>query len=388
MMKRLILLLLPLSLYAQEGIVFQDISWEAALSEAKKTKKLIFIDAYATWCQPCKALEKYTFTNEDVGNLFNNTFINVRFDMEKYPGLDLAEKYKVDLYPTLLFVDSNGDLVHRGCGALEPNDLLDLANTAMTPDQTLGSLSAKFKSGDRSIKMMDTYLQAMENACLDSEGVLASFFDGVPNEQLASDVYWHVLREYVFDLYDEKFLFLLDNQELFNARQDAQEVQNKIQDTFMLTFMELADSDQPLFAIKSIRYLAGQYEFEGRSELLDYLDFGEGELTENWDLYSKGVIGFMKPEIEDPDLILDVSWKFYLFVDNKERLLKALNWTKLVLDSNDPNPSAIDTYASLLYKLGKKEDAIKFSEQALQLAESWGEETQHYKYQLEKFKGR
>lgn len=386
-MKRLFFLLFPFSILAQDGIQFQDLTWDAALAESRKSGKLIFVDAYATWCQPCKALEKYTFTDAGVGQLFNASFVNVRFDMEKYPGLELSEKYTVDLYPTLLFINGQGELVHRGCGALEVNDLINLGQTALNPDQTLKSLADRFDGGERSIELIDSYFEAMQGACQNVNGLIEDFFDGVKTDQLTEEVNWHVLREYNFDLYSREFQFLLANQEQFSKAVGEGEVQDKIFDTFMLTYSEMSESEMALFAIKALKHLATQQDFERRQEVLDYLDFGLGELTEDWELYAKGAVGFLRPEIEDQELIMDISWKFYLFVEDKTKLMTALNWTKQVLDSNEPQPSTIDTYASLLFKIGRKEDAVKFSEQALQLAQSWGEETEHYEFQLKKFKG-
>ena len=71
----LLLYLIPITSFAQVGIQFQSLSWDEALAASKKSNKLIFIDAYTTWCGPCKALEKYTFTDASVGALFNASFI-------------------------------------------------------------------------------------------------------------------------------------------------------------------------------------------------------------------------------------------------------------------------------------------------------------------------
>lgn len=382
-MKKILLLLFPISLMAQSGIAFKDQTWEATLSEAKRTNKLIFMDAYATWCGPCKAMEKYTFTDPSVGEFFNASFINVRFDMEQYPGLELAEKYSVNIYPNLLFINGDGQLVHRGCGALEIEELLDLANEAITPENTLLSLKTKYESGNRSVEFMDTYLAALANACLDVDGFLKKHFATIPDDQLSSKDNWYLIREYVGDLYSREFQYVLKNQNRF----EATEVQDKIYGTFLQNYYDMAEAEGfALFGIKSIKYMAEQHEFKKKDEFLQMVDFGLGELSEDWEMYARGAVSFMRPETEDQELILDVAWKFYLFVNDKEQLLKALNWTKYVLDNNEPDPAAIDTYASLLFKLGRKADAIKFEQQALQLAQSWGEDTSHYEFQLTKFK--
>jgi thioredoxin-related protein len=382
-MKKILLLLFPISLLAQSGIVFKDQSWEATLSEAKQTNKLIFMDAYTTWCGPCKALEKYTFTDPAVGELFNASFINVRFDMEEYPGLELAEKYKVSLYPNLLFINGNGELVHRGCGALETEELLDLGKEAITTESTLLWMKTTYAGGERSKEFMDKYLSALANACQDVDGFLKKHFEGIPDEQLITANNWYLIREYVGDLYSREFQYILKNQGQF----DDTEVQTKIYDTFMQNYYEMAEAEAfALFGVKSIKYLAEQHEFKKKTEFLKMVDFGMGEITEDWEMYARGAVSFIRPETEDQNLILDVAWKFYLFVNDKEQLLKALNWTKYVLDNYEPDPAIIDTYASLLFKLDRKADAVKFEQQALQLAQSWGEDTSHYEFQLSKFK--
>jgi thioredoxin-related protein len=387
MKKLLLLLLFPVSLLAQQGIQFKDISWEAALSEAKKSNKLIFMDAYATWCGPCKTLEKYVFTDESVGALFNANFINVRFDMEQYPGLELAEKYNVNLYPTLLFINGDGQLVHRGCGAMEIGELIALAQETMQTDRTLFALKNAYEAGNTSKEHMDAYLQALSNACQDVDGFLKKHFANIPDEKLADDANWYLIKEYVGDIYSREFLYVLKNQEVIQAKQNKQEVQDKIFDTFMLAYYDLSESENgSLLGMKAIRYLADTHTFDQKKDFLDFLDFAFGELTEDWAMYARGAVNFMRPEAESMELILDVAWKFYLFVDDKEQILKALNWTKYVLDTYEPDPAVIDTYASLLFKLGRTADAVKFEEQALQLAQSWGADTQHFEFQLAKFK--
>ncbi|WP_228413932.1 thioredoxin domain-containing protein [Chryseobacterium sp. CH21] len=39
---------------AQEAIQFQELPFKDIIAKAKKEKKLVFIDAYASWCGPCK----------------------------------------------------------------------------------------------------------------------------------------------------------------------------------------------------------------------------------------------------------------------------------------------------------------------------------------------
>ena len=80
------------------SIQFIESDWKKALAEAKKQNKLIFLDAYATWCGPCRMLKQYTFPDKAVGEFFNENFINIALDMEKGDGPAVARQYQVNAY--------------------------------------------------------------------------------------------------------------------------------------------------------------------------------------------------------------------------------------------------------------------------------------------------
>ena len=109
----------------EKGIRFETKGWDSALLEAKKHNRLVFLDAYTSWCGPCKLLKKNTFTDKAVGDFFNTNFINVTEDMEKGIGLRLAEQYKVSAYPTLIITDFKGTIISYTIGYLTPEQLLD-----------------------------------------------------------------------------------------------------------------------------------------------------------------------------------------------------------------------------------------------------------------------
>jgi len=53
---------LSLSIFAQkEGIKFTHQNWNQVIIQAAKEDKIIFIDAYTDWCQPCKKMDKQVF---------------------------------------------------------------------------------------------------------------------------------------------------------------------------------------------------------------------------------------------------------------------------------------------------------------------------------------
>lgn len=114
---------------AEKGIQFTEATWASILKRAKEEKKIIFFDAYTTWCGPCKLLQKNVFTRPDVAEVFNKNFINVKFDMESGEGPALANKYPLEGYPTLFFIDPDGKIVKQVIGYQKPETLIKIAKT-------------------------------------------------------------------------------------------------------------------------------------------------------------------------------------------------------------------------------------------------------------------
>ena len=94
------------------------------LKMAKKEKKMIFVDCYTSWCGPCKMLAKNIFTQDSVADFYNANFICFQIDMEKGEGPELARKYGVAAFPTLLYVDKDGMLKHCVVGYLQTHELI------------------------------------------------------------------------------------------------------------------------------------------------------------------------------------------------------------------------------------------------------------------------
>ena len=80
-MKRIIISLIiscTFSLGFSQGIEFFHGTFEEAKIEAKAQGKLIFMDAYAVWCGPCKMMRNTVFPLPEVGEYFNANFINMK----------------------------------------------------------------------------------------------------------------------------------------------------------------------------------------------------------------------------------------------------------------------------------------------------------------------
>ncbi len=110
------------------GIDFSESSFSEVLAKAKAEGKAVFIDCYTSWCGPCRWMATEVFTDARVAEVFNTRFINMKIDMEKGEGPELAKRFDVTAYPTLVFVNSDGEVIEKNVGALQPTALLEFAS--------------------------------------------------------------------------------------------------------------------------------------------------------------------------------------------------------------------------------------------------------------------
>jgi len=112
-------------------IKFSDSKWKDIATMAKKNKKYVFVDAYTTWCGPCKLLKSQTFREKEVISFFNKNFINVSVDMERGEGLKLAQTWDVTAYPTLLFFTPEGKLIMKHLGFVDGARLIEIGKQSL-----------------------------------------------------------------------------------------------------------------------------------------------------------------------------------------------------------------------------------------------------------------
>lgn len=213
MMKRLLvacLLLMVFSANAAEIKFLENPTWATVLEQAKKDNKMIFLDAYATWCGPCKQMDAETYTNQAVADYYNANFINVKYDMEKGEGAMLADRYYVSAYPNLVFISPEGVMLHKGVGFLAADDFLALGKTAKNPQTQYYTLKkeAQKLSNAQFLKFAE---QAVELQDEDFGYISKDFLAAKPDILGDADLV-ELLMKYAFTLPKEKDLkYFADN---------------------------------------------------------------------------------------------------------------------------------------------------------------------------------
>ena len=148
----LFLFLASSALFSQ--VNFEKIGLQEALVKAKKENKKVFIDVYASWCGPCKAMDAKVFSNKEVGERMAKEYIALKIDREKSPFRKDLSNYYIKGYPTMLILDSLGLEIGRIYGGRSISDFnkeLDTYKTKMLSPVNQAFQNMKSNPNDQKI---------------------------------------------------------------------------------------------------------------------------------------------------------------------------------------------------------------------------------------------
>ena len=168
-----------------QGIELFDGSYENALAKASAEDKLVMVDVYTTWCAPCKMMDLNVFTDPGVGSYFNDNFVVIKRDQEAevFDGPELAGPNSVEVLPTYLILNGNGEHVDKGFGYFEPDAFVRFGRKMRgETDRLFAEMSARYESGERDLDFVRAYLVLASNNVpatqRSKEGWLFSFKQG------------------------------------------------------------------------------------------------------------------------------------------------------------------------------------------------------------------
>lgn len=375
----LILLVLFSTIIFGQGMKFEENkTFKDLLAIAKKENRLLFVDAYTTWCGPCKMMAKNVFPEETVGNFYNANFINSKIDMEKGEGIDLAKQYNVRAYPTYLFINGDGELIHRVTSYFPPEEFIAVGKDAVDPAKQMGTLKKKFEAGNKDPEFLKSVIKifAFSDADLATKAA-AKLYEVKKNEPLSQEDF-----SYLFSLTKDS------NSPLFPEfiSRKAELLKMMPEENYNKTLTNLKNNslfnnsyDKATKTFDEKKYVAeakkSMTEEQAKVMLLKSKIKVAG-MNKDKEQYQKLSMEYYKDGISadfNSNELNSIAWNFFENATDKATLDKAILWAKQSVKLKEGYANS-DTVANLYFKIGDKANAKIWATKAIELAKKEGEE--------------
>ncbi|HWW43036.1 thioredoxin family protein [Pedobacter sp.] len=385
-MKKLVLLLLVLpfiGIAQEKGTHFEHgATWQQVKEKAKKENKYLLVDCFTTWCGPCKYMSSTIFPQEKVGAFFNKNFVNVKVQFDKtngdseevkswYADADAINKaYKIQAYPTFLIFSPNGELVHRIVGGGEADQFIAKAEKALHPETQYYTLLKKYETGSKTPETLKQLAFAAEEA-YDKENagkLAAAYLD--TQKDLYTKENLEFLSKFTDNSKSKGFQLLLKDPKKVDAvlgKGKANAVLGGIilqEEVYRYLRNPKANLDSLIAVAKT------KYPTVDMGQQTDLLRVQFYQNTGNWSKFQAAVLAYMGKYGKETNgqMLNSFAWTIFENCKDPECVAQALAWSKRSVDeTQSKEPAFLDTYANLLYRTGKKDEAIAVQQKAIAL---------------------
>ena len=344
---------------------------EAARAEAGARDTMVMIEFYADWCNWCRRLDADTFSVPEVRRELAK-LVSMRVNGET-GGADLAASFGVDSYPTLIFLDSDGNEMDRILGYLPPDKFLRRVGRIRTGDSFLACLN-NLEEDPGNVEAIQRSVDGLLERS-DPEGAInriEAFHRATDGNQL------EICRGLMFAARVELHARVYQRAaKLYRRGWDRGFEVPDTQGTAALHALvaeglpSLPPDDQAAL-LREARYedAAGLLEIPDlqsahSDNLLDVAGFAfrNGHFDLAADLYIRWYES--EGSAASPDNLNDVAWRLYLAGTELET---AIGIAQKAYAAN-PDPETADTLARLLYVTGSVEKAVALEQRAAEDAD-------------------
>ncbi|WP_312760937.1 thioredoxin fold domain-containing protein [Epilithonimonas sp.] len=356
--------------FSQQSIKFEDSDFATILAKAKAEKKLVFMDAYAAWCGPCKLMEKNVFTDKNVADYYNQNFINSHFDMEKGEGKTLAAKYGIRSYPTLLFLNGEGEIVGKELGYIKTEEFLELGKKNNKPSLVNTNLKDEFLKGklDQAGLLNFINLYASKDPALAKQASEKYFANKKDKTFSGEEV--NALLNFTQSVDDANYKVFVSNKagitELL-PENNYKQFDNYLKLMKLIT-SATDDKTKTIDDAKVLKEGEGLFPKDELTKSLNVYKLNYYAAHENFPAYEKTALEYYKnPDEFNANELLTAASTIGEKSKDVKSLQAASRWAEKVVMSSE-NFDSTSILATLYDKLGKKEEAKMFAGMAANFA--------------------
>ncbi|MER0442288.1 hypothetical protein [Emticicia sp. W12TSBA100-4] len=430
-------------------ITFSQVKFESfddlptLFTAAQTRNKLIFVQTKSESCNQCNDVARKGLSSTKLREKYAQNFISIEIEMNSRIYKELVKKTTFKVLPSSIFLDTNADLIGLEWESYsDENKYLGLANSAITnaKDPVRQDLETKYKSGNRDKNFLKKYIEYKISVEHEVESITEEYINlhtigelstienvkllintASPIDSKVRKVLYAVLPE---KMTDSLFRILPLNQRvIINSRisgatfRKAVTERNSTLAGRLATFVSNGhgkDWEKGSFFYQTtilrfykevkdtLKFLSTAETFANYTLMTSSLDtllkrdsIARSKYlasTKKDTLISESYSSFYQKYADE---LNNISYRYFEFSNDFNNLNKALKWSKRALEINEvlsmdasrkKNPYMMDTYAQLLFKLGQKEEAIKWQTDVIETAKLWKADTTKFEETLAKMK--
>lgn len=362
--------------YAQNGVHFDEGSFESIIARAKAAQKPVFYLLYANWCTHCNKMKSEVFSDAKIAGFMNANFICASQDAEKGQGIALKQQFKIMAYPTFLFFDADGKLLYAFNGEFQPEAFLAEVKNAQNLARQLPYLQKQFDDDLSNAKKCLDYLTTLKKGFERSEinGQAQKYFATQPDDQLVSETNWRIIANGVSDIESRPFQYVLGHKAEFEKVASVKRVQKKMDNIVIELLAPFAESSDTLNYFKK-RGIAKMVQTSKTDSIIYRYDIHLAEKTRNWNWYAKANKEFAeKYAWNDAALLKDIAIAYTKNINTIDDLVFAVRLLERSLEKNDSYDAAI-AMSRLYRKINDRKQALAYAERARKRNENLGFDT-------------
>ena len=336
-----------------KGMVFEELSLQEALDKAGREGKRVFMDCYTTWCGPCKMMDAQVFPQAVAGEFCREYCVCIKVDMEKGEGPEIARRYGVNAFPTMMLLDPDGTVVCRMVGARDVVNFMTVLRRSLNAGFNYSLLKEQYAAGERSADFMSRYYLTMYDAGeVDDTEEIRRFLVSLQDSAVYTPEVWFLYQAVPYTPESREFAYLLQHREAFADTLGMEQVERAFQNVVFPVYVDwlLGQGDRnALEACREVLQEAGLPEVNGLL-LLDRLTvaYEAKDFAVLMEIYGQQVAAVADARLR---LNLDALLEVFAKEAPEDVQREALEYVKEALGT--AQPGAIAKYSDLVTVLTK-----------------------------------
>ncbi|MBK7475184.1 MAG: thioredoxin family protein [Haliscomenobacter sp.] len=372
MIAALWLFFLGTTLSLGQGIVFFHGAWEEALEKAKAEEKPIFVDAFTTWCGPCKVMAQNVFPDPQVGALFNSNFVCIKIDMEGEEGLRFQKTYPVSAYPTLYFIDFDGSVLKKVIGAQRADGFFSIGKSVLESIDRSKGYEEAYNKGGRDPNLIYNYIRSLNRSGKPSLRIVNDYLRGVSD--FSSDINLKIVFEAAQEADSRVFDLLVQHKTELARLYSAEQITSRIYDACLKTALKGLTMHTETLVEDAKEKMKAQLPDRAKAFGF-YLGMEQAAMQRDEKAYLKALSQYAKNAGSEPASLLARTLASIRkdHAASKEALGSAVELARLAAEKK-PSTSAFILLAEIQLQLGDRVGARASAETAQSLAKEEGPE--------------